>query len=164
MRRVLRTGLVGVSWDSGGMDFCRRRLRAIRRDLHSSGVLPWAMGQPERAKCMAYSPVMWPTPLQPVCVCVCVCVTCQYSGILHSDQCLMRPFKHTHACTCIHTNACTHVHAQPLLQCTCNEQGQPTRSGAVVALAGLHKSVGYPLPPSLTILLLLLPLLHTASR
>ena len=64
-RGVLRTGFGGMASPSAGMDFCRSLLRATRRERHSSGVLPWAMGQPDCAKCMAYSPVMWPTPSQP---------------------------------------------------------------------------------------------------
>jgi hypothetical protein len=53
IRGVLRSGLGGDVCGLAGRDFCRRWLRAMRRDLHSSGVLPWASGQPEGAKCMA---------------------------------------------------------------------------------------------------------------
>ena len=66
VRGVFRTGLGGVASLSCGRVFWRSRFSSSRRLRHSSGVFPWARGQPDRAKCMAYSPVMCPTPSQPV--------------------------------------------------------------------------------------------------
>jgi len=52
-----------LSW--GGKVFVRSLFSSSLLALHSSGVLPWARGQPETAKCIAYRPVICPTPSQP---------------------------------------------------------------------------------------------------
>ena len=54
-----------VETTEGGRAFSRRRLSSSRLALHSSGVFPWALGQPETAKCIAYIPVRWPSPSHP---------------------------------------------------------------------------------------------------